>query len=187
MNIINNDDIFKKYFKAVSEKFKRTNEDITEIVIHGSGGHDTAKGIIDWMAAGGLLPDGSNRIENYKKGISLFHSEIDRNGDLYNILSPLYWCYHSSSGRHDKCTIGIELVSAYPDNKGIFTYQQYDSLFEIIDSYKGIFPIKTIVGHGFNKKKYSDEYKNCPGVYFEWNKLQKKFDLKQIANECYEI
>jgi hypothetical protein len=187
MNIINDDRLFEKYFKDGSEKFKRTNEDITEIVVHGSGGHDTATGIIGWMLNGGLMADGTTREKDYRKGISLFHTEIDRNGDVYNILSPLYWCYHSSSGQHDKCSIGIELVSIKPDNKAIYSDEQYSSLYEMIDAYLGVFPIKTIVGHGFNKKKYKGGYKNCPGTYFDWNKLAKHFNLKQIAGECFKI
>ncbi|MBN2401973.1 MAG: N-acetylmuramoyl-L-alanine amidase [Spirochaetes bacterium] len=184
MNIINEDRIHKKYFKDIEDQFNRKVEDIKEIVIHGTGGGKSARAILNWMLAG-------ERAEQYKKGIALFHSEIDKNGDIYNILNPLYWCYHSSSGKHDKYTIGIELVNSEVDNKGSYTSNQYKSLFEMIDAYLGLFPIASIVGHGYNGKKFSGKYKNCPGN-FDWNKLQKfliaeGFKFNKADNECYEL
>jgi hypothetical protein len=180
MTIINFDDIYNKYFKDIADKFQRKSNDINEIVIHGTAGGDSAKAILKWMLDG-------EREKEYRKGIGLFHTEIDLNGDVYNILSPLFWCYHSSSGKHDKMTIGIELINTKPDNKGLYMYEQYESLFKMIDAYLGVFPIKRICGHGYNKKTYSGEYKECPGSMFEWGKLQKKFNLKEMDKECYQI
>jgi N-acetyl-anhydromuramyl-L-alanine amidase AmpD len=179
MNLINDDRIYKKYFKEIENKFIRKVSDISEIVIHGTGGGQSAKAILNWMLSG-------ERAEEYKKGISLFHSQIDRNGDIYNILSNLFWCYHSSSGQHDKYTIGIELVNPLEENMGNYTDLQYKVLFELLESYKELFPIKSIVGHGHNKKKFSNGYKNCPGN-FDWEKLQMKFNLKLIDKECYQL
>lgn len=180
MNLIKDDRIFEKYFKPIADKFKRNTETINEVVIHGTGGGQYALDVIDWMLSG-------EREKEYKKGIALFHYEIDRNGDIYEILSPDYWCYHSSSGVHDRFTLGVEFVNTKPDNKGIYTYEQYSAFYELLISFIKHYPIKYIVGHGHNKQEYSKEYKECPGQFFEWNKLQKKFDLKLLAKECYRI
>jgi hypothetical protein len=184
MNIINEDRIYKKYFHAIEDQFIRKVDNVKEIVIHGTGGGKSARAILNWMLAG-------ERAEEYKKGIGLFHSEIDLNGDQYNILSPLYWCYHSSSGPHDKLTIGIELVNPTIGNTGGYTDAQYKALFETIDAYLGLFPITTICGHGYNGHKFSSKYKSCPGN-FDWKRLleflvQENFNPKKIDKECYEI
>ncbi len=180
MKIIYNTSIFQKYFESISEKFRRGNSDITEIVIHGTGGGESAQAILKWMEDG-------ERAEEYKKGISLFHSEIDRDGVIYNIIPFNFWCYHSSSGQHDKQTVGLELINTYPLNKGIYIYEQYNTLIELINYIKTICPIKTIVGHGYNGRTYSNKDKECPGMYFEWHQLIKNLNLKQIAKDAYEV
>jgi hypothetical protein len=192
MNIINDNRIYKKYIKdqEIENVLTRSVEDIKEIVIHGAGIASSATGVLNWMARGGIMPDGTTREEQYKKGISLFHSEIDRNGNVYNILSPLFFCYHSSSGHHDRFTLGIELINGEVDNKFEYTNEQYQSLFNMIDAYSGLFPVGTICGHGYNGQKYSGKYKNCPGN-FNWDKLQeyfsKEFNIIKIDKECYGI
>jgi N-acetyl-anhydromuramyl-L-alanine amidase AmpD len=186
MNIINDDRIFKKYFKAIENQFARKVEDITEITIHGAGVGSSASAIIKWMLDGGIMPDGSMREVQYKKGISLFHSEVERNGDIYNILNLLFWCYGSSCGKHDRFCINIELINGHSENKNAYSEDQYISLFEQIDAYKGLFPIKRITGHNYNARTYSGVIKTCPGN-FDWDKLADSFKLKRIENDCYEF
>lgn len=189
MQIIKDDRIFNKYFKDVSRTFKRKMEDINEIIIHGSGGSDTAKGIIKWMLDGGSLADGSNRIDDYKKGVSLFHFEIDDNGDIYEIVPIEYRCHHSSSGRHDKNTIGIELVQTGIDNKKKYSIYQYNSLFWLIKDIITKCPIEVIAGHSVTKQIYSGSYKDnppCPGN-FDWKMLEDNFNVTKIRNEIFKL
>ena len=176
--VINDDRIFNKYFKEISKDFKRQLSDITEVVIHGTGGGKSARGIIRWMLGG-------ERTKQYKRGIALFHVEIDRNGDVYNLISPSYWCYHSSSGKHDKCTMGIELVNPGIENTDGYTLEQYEALMNLLNQFKAVFPINIICGHGYNKQKYSKKYKNCPGENFKWEFLE-EIGCKKIENECYK-
>ncbi|HUT63049.1 MAG TPA: N-acetylmuramoyl-L-alanine amidase [Anaerolineae bacterium] len=145
----------------------RNPDEIDEIVIHGTGG-GTAKGIIKWMSS-----DTCERKENYKKSIGLFHYEIDRNGDIYEIMHPDYrWAYHSGSGKHDRKTIGIELVNPSAGNKDDYTDEQYDSLIVLIKKLTDSFEVRRIVSHDFNRKKYSNiEPKPCPGPLFDWNRI----------------
>ena len=178
MNIIQDDRIFDKYFKNISENFTRSN--IEEIIIHGTGGGVSANSIINWMLKG-------EREDEYKRGIALFHYEIDRNGDIYQIISPKYWCYHSSSGQHDKKTIGIELINPVKANHGSYLIQQYNSLFDLIKMFMTTYELKIIAGHGAIKQKYNGSYKNCPGEKFEWSMLEDNFRLKKISDEMYNL
>lgn len=161
MNIIIVDKIRNKY-----PGLPRKISEIYEIVIHGSGG-GTAKGIIDWMAS-----ETCERRELYKQGIGLFHFMIDRNGDIYEILSPEAWAYHSESGIHDKGTIGIELVNSELLNAGEYTEEQYESLDTLIEKVSDRFEIFTLSTHDYNRRYYSGcKPKPCPGYKFDWNKL----------------
>jgi len=171
--------IFDEYFLPIADKFKRNDTDIQEIVIHGTGGGQSAQAILDWMYSG-------EREDEYRRGIGLFHLEIDLTGEVFSVIPALYWCYHSSSGKHDKETIGIELVNPIAQNEGGYTKDQYSSLIEVIDKIILRYPIKRIVGHGYNKQTYSGSYKNCPGQAFEWSRLQQHFKLKKIQHEAYE-
>lgn len=140
--------------------FGRNLKDISEIVIHGTGGGTNAASLLRWILAG-------ERAEEYKKGIGLFHYLIDRDGTIYKLYSLEKWMYHSSSGQHDKCTVGIELMNPSTNNQVEYTVEQYKSLAELVKAANGLATIKTIVGHGFNKQKYSGLYKVCPGR-FDW-------------------
>lgn len=179
MNIIYDGRVFEKYFAPISSEFERDINDISEIVIHGTGGGQSAKGIIKWML------DGEREIL-YKKGIALFHYEIDRNGDIYQIIPDLNWVYHSSSGEHDKKTIGIELVNPVIFNRGPYTIDQYNSLFSLIKKFIGLYSINYIAGHGANKLKYSGSYKECPGK-FDWTLLEHNFNIAAEVTEIYKF
>jgi|WetSurMetagenome_2_1015567.scaffolds.fasta_scaffold02376_16 N-acetyl-anhydromuramyl-L-alanine amidase AmpD len=161
-SIIKITSIRQKYF----EGFKRLNAP-SEVVIHGTGGGSTAQGMIDWMLSG-------EREEEYKKGIALFHYLNDRDGKIYEIIDPDNWVYHSSSGRHDAVTIGIEHLKPDALNKTALTEEQYDSTVEFLVFLINKYPITSIIGHVMNTIKYSGpKYVKvpCPGE-FDWIKLQ---------------
>ena len=153
--MIVNDELSKLY-----PCFDRDIKDISEIVIHGTGGGVNAISLLRWMITGG-------RVEEYKRGIGLFHYLIDRDGEIYKLYSLEKWMYHSSSGQHDKCTVGIELMNPSTNNQVEYTAEQYRSLAELVKAVNGLVTIKSIVGHGLNKQKYSGSYKVCPGR-FDW-------------------
>ncbi len=180
--MIYNNKIFEKYFESISENFIRSLLDITEIVVHGTGGGQSAPAILKWMENG-------ERSVQYRKGVALFHYEIDRNGDIYQVIPPSYWVYHSSCGKHDKCTVGIELVNPKVENLGGYTDKQYESLIEFFKDHISDYfvNVKSIVSHGYNKQKYSGKYKNCPGQEFDWDRLARALNLNKIQHECYEV
>lgn len=168
---------------AIREKWHKgfmREEEVSEIVIHGTGGGAT----YNWVLNGG-------RKDLYQRGIALFHYLIERDGRVVEIIDPDRWVYHSSSGRHDEKTIGIELVNLTNDNSGHYTMAQYNSLFHLIffiifRRYK----ISTIAGHGMNKHLYSGGYKKCPGKGFDWDMLEKELTNKgyhyKKGKEIYE-
>lgn len=178
MNIIQDSRVFDKYFAPVSQKFKRDMKGVTEVIIHGTGGGSSAKSLLKWMLSG-------ERAKEYSQGIALFHSEIDLNGDIYQIVPYNYMVFHSSSGQHDKKTIGIELVNPVENNMGPYTEEQYRVLIEYLKDLFEQFPsIVTIAGHGATKRKYSGEYKSCPGE-FQWSYLEHEFSLTKVSDEIY--
>lgn len=170
--------IYEKFFEPISEEFERNLDLIYEIVLHGTAGGRTASGMLRWMLTG-------ERAKEYRRGVALYHDLLDRNGDVYAIIPYHYWVYHSSSGKHDKRTIGIEMINPEKDNDSEYTNEQYEGLFKHIEYLLSVIPsIKSIVGHGSNKLKYSGKYKECPGN-FDWDRLQKHFSLKKVEQERY--
>jgi len=154
-----------KIEKRIREKyhqgFEREISDINTVVIHGTAGGNSAKGLIKWMLSG-------EREEQYKRGIALFHYLIDKNGKIYEIINPDRWVYHSSSGSQDQHTIGIELINSGKNNEEEYTTKQYIALWKLLFGKIGEkYNIKRIIGHGAQKRKWSGGYKNCPGN-FEW-------------------
>lgn len=191
MNIIRDYRIFKQYFEANSQGYTRQLSRINEIIIHGSGGPDTAKGIINWMASGGQLRDGTNRIEKYKHGIGMFHYEIDFDGDIYQLVPLTITVFHSLSGKHDWNTVGIEMVSSDPksNNSTPYTINQYNSLLDLCKYIMTQCPIRLIAGHSATSYKYRGKPKPpppCPGN-FDWGILENNFSLSMIEPERYEL
>ena len=166
MDIIKNTEIRNKYHQG----FLRLPEDIHQIVIHSSGGGHSANSILRWMVGG-------ERASQYKRGIALFHYLIDLNGDIYNIIDHDRWVYHSSSGRHDKGTIGIEHVNSSWKNNNELTGDQYASLVDLIEYLMDRYDITSILGHGKCKEIYSGEYKRCPGN-FDWQIIANHLSAK---------
>ncbi len=166
MNLIFNDSVRKKYFDPTPPDFMRDPRNISEIVIHGTGGGASAQAIINWMLSG-------ERAEMYKKGIGLFHYEIDTNGDIYNLLPDSVWCFHSDCLYHDKNTIGIELLNRQAGNAGMYSKEQYKALGELIIILCKTYHIESIVSHDYNRGAYSHlAPKPCPGNLFNWAEVE---------------
>lgn len=156
--------------------FNRDKLDVNQIVIHGTGGGSSAQSIMRWMLGG-------ERASQYKKGIGLFHYLIDCFGVIYEIISPKNWVYHSSSGRHDKHTIGIELINLNFSNQSEYTPNQYFSFIDLIfNKIFKMYNITSIIGHGTCKKIYSKSYKNCPGN-FNWKIIKDELTERNFIFE----
>jgi len=141
--------------------FFRGMSDTKEITVHATGGGSSAGALIAW-----LLTPGQRK----KKADGLFHYCIDYNGDVYELIDPVEkWVYHSSTGKRDRATIGIEIMKKDVRNESEPTIQQYRSLLQLINTLlENIDTINIICGHGRRKKRYGLNYKNCPGK-FDWN------------------
>ncbi len=169
-----NTTIANKYHKG----FKRTTP-IDEIVIHGTGGGSTGEGLLKWM-------ENYGRVKEYTKGIALFHYLIDREGKITQIIDPENWVYHSTAGRNDEKTIGIELLNPTSDNSGDYTSQQYESLSRIILLFIEKYQITKITSHGWNAMHYSGQRKNCPGNNFNLARIKAllqiyEYDFQDIS------
>lgn len=169
MNITVNTELLERY-----PCFTRELSDISEIVIHGTGGGVNANGLLRWMLSS------QGRIEEYEKGIGLFHFIIDRDGEIIKLYDLTRWMYHSSSGQHDKCTVGIELMNPSTNNQVEYSPEQYTALVYLVSTICKVASIKTIVGHGYNKQKYSGKYKACPGR-FDWFNFGEMLDEKGMS------
>jgi N-acetyl-anhydromuramyl-L-alanine amidase AmpD len=176
VDIIVDKQIRTKYQQGWINKIRKN--PITEICIHNTGGGTSANGILYWMMLG-------ERAAEYYKGEALFHYLIDRDkSNIVEVIDPSYWVYHSSSGAHDKETVGIEMVNPSKGNREAPTENQYVLLFNLI--FKHLLPtystIKSIVSHDHNMQKYSRFVpKGCPGPGFDWVRLEKEF-LKNKIN-----
>ena len=160
--------------------FIRTKEDIEELIIHGTGGADSAKGLISWM----MSPDG--RHKEYSQGIGLFHYIIDRKGETIQLYDPWNsWMFHSSSGLHDKHTIGVELVNPDKKNQTEYTREQYIYIVDLFKELYKIHPLTEISGHTATALKYSKKSNAtpCPGN-FDWIKLS---DMLKEENFVFDI
>ena len=159
-----------------------------EIVIHGTAGGKSTAGLLHWMYNWGR--------PKYNKGIGLFHYAIGRgekgekDGLIVEVISPEYYVYHSTSGKHAKREIGIELLNPSKSNRDSYTDLQYKSLFKLIfDHLFILYPTVTrIVGHRYNiwkynSKKAAQKYdKNCPGN-FEQKRLEEELEKRGYSYE----
>jgi hypothetical protein len=146
---------------------------ITEVVIHGTAGLGTYE----------FIRDGGRR-EEYIKGIALFHFLIEYDIDMIRQIEPLdKWFYHSSSGKHDSETVGIELENPHKVNGVPYLDRQYNQLIWLLFDYLlPTFPtITRIVSHNYNSSKYSNKPKSfCPGPNFEWKRLEEGLRVRNI-------
>lgn len=156
MNIIQNLKIRTKWNKG----FEREDEP-NEIVIHATGG----AGVIKWMETS------DERAAQWMAGIALFHYLITLTGEIVEIIDPNKWVYHSSSGIHDKRTIGIEIEKRSADNSDEPTKEQMAALIFLIGFLRKKYNITGIVSHDYNARMYSNRApKPCPGT-LDWEKL----------------
>jgi hypothetical protein len=181
MNITENKSIREKY----NQGFIR-DRPITEIVIHATAGFDSSLGIINWMLGG-------ERGIDYAKGIALFHYLNDMQGEITEIIDPSRYVFHSSSGSHDKETIGIENIKPTRDNSGMLPEPQLTALCELIEWLLESIPtITRIVSHDFNAMKFSNKPpKPCPGD-MEWQAIEfhlttKGYNVLKISDQQYSI
>ena len=168
---INIDTIIRNKFH---EGFTRKLGGPKEIIIHGTGGGYT----LEWMRNGG-------RAEQYYKGIGLFHYLIERDGKIWEIIHPDRWVYHSSRGRKDRRSIGIELENHSRTNQWDYSEAQYNSLFWLSFKYlKEMYPkIDVIMSHkrAWQKASGGKKWKECPGPAFDWKVLEKYMDENKMT------
>jgi hypothetical protein len=166
--IINNDnDLILKYGNPPSRQV----DVVTEIVIHHTAGVGTWQGLKNWFTS-----DKCERKDQYKRFIGFTHYYIEKNGTVFQPFFLDSWMYHSCSGKHDKETIGIELIHS----TGEFTDSQYTALTDLIEYIYQSCPIKTIVSHDYNYMHYSGRAKGCPSKWFNWNRLSTMLEEKGI-------
>ncbi len=173
------DDVIRKKWHPGYSRSKRNwkgqliDIPITEVVIHGTAG----LGTYEWVRDGG-------RAAEYRKGVALFHYIIEYDIDMIREIEPTEKAfYHSSSGRHDLGTIGIEIENPSKLNRTKYLDRQYEQLnCLILDYLVPKYPtIKNIVGHNFNATVYSNKPKpECPGPLFDWTKIQSELDRRKI-------
>ena len=162
---------------------------ITEIIYHCTAGFSTYKGFIEWVLSG-------ERDEEYKDNIGFFHFVIDREGGIHQVFNYENWFYHSSSGRHDQKTIGIELINPSATNEDELTGAQYDALIDLTfnELFKR-FHINCIAGHSVTGLVYSGHYKEtppCPGSKFRWDIIKneligRKFNFTTALERLTDI
>jgi len=165
----------------------RTNDDVIELVLHGTGGGSNVKSLLQWMLNG-------ERAKSYKQNIGLFPFAIDLNGDIYQLVDNPgeHWFWHSNSGNHDKNTIGVELLNQSSQNTNSYTEAQYNSLFWLAFEYMPYYfeNYTRIVGHDYNYNLYQHNKKGCPGSGFSWQKMQdelakRNIEFKWEGFECF--
>ncbi len=157
--------------------WKRSLEDITEVVIHHTDGTGTIDSLRKWMLEG-------ERKEQYTKGISLFHFAIGKDGLIWKAGPISRWWYHSCSGQHDRFTIGIENIH----KSGEFSEEQYSNLFWLLFEYMPHFCTSyyRIVSHDYNFQTYSNRKKGCPGPDFDWSRLEDEMKRRNIIFEKHK-
>jgi hypothetical protein len=190
MTIIKNTIIREKW----SQGFDRSPEDVTEIVIHATAGI----GQIKWQETSDLKVIQSridsaqtaddkdkwtkeyNRVAQWSKGIGIPQYNIDRKGNVTEIIDVFKWTYHSCSGVHDKHSIGIEFDKVDASNKDDITPDQMQNGIELCKQLCVMFPnIDKIVSHYHNWYVYFNHNpKPCPGPF--------PFDSVQIIFNEFE-
>lgn len=171
-----------KYQRGFIKKVRKKH--VTEVVLHGTAGGESVSGLLHWMYNGG-------RATEYNKGVALFHYLIGRgakgekDGLLAEVIDPMYYVYHSSSSKHDKETVGVELINSSKSNRNPYTDGQYDSLFKLIfEHLMVLYPnINRVTSHRYNIWRWNNKWtakrrdKNCPGN-FNWNLLDSELNKR---------
>jgi hypothetical protein len=169
--IINNDnDLIDKYGTPPSRPLDK----VTEIVIHHTAGDGNWKGLKQWFTS-----DTCERKDQFKKFIGFTQFYIEKSGVVYQPFSLESWMYHSCSGKHDKETIGIELIH----DTDVFPEAQYTALADLVEFIYNSCPIDSIVSHDYNYMHFSGKAKGCPSTWFNWGRLSVMLNAKGINPE----
>lgn len=155
-----------------NQGFVRRDDEVTHLIVHGTGGGRKAEDCIKWMINGGDLGGGKSRESQYRRGVALFQFLIDRDGTVIELLNPHKWVYHSSTMDFDRHTIGVELINPDRSNGGHYTDNQYLSLVQLYTFLRERFRnMYYITGHGSIKRQRTNKTKACPGDGFNWKVL----------------
>lgn len=144
---------------------------ITEIIIHGTGGPGNLRGAIHWFRSG-------ERGKEYRQGNALVHYLIELDGTIWEMIDPTRYVRHSCRGNLDRQSIGIEITNPDPQNGNgyEFTDAEYDSLNWLVFEYLiPRFPtITTIMSHKRAWQKFTNgmQWKECPGKRFKWGVVE---------------
>lgn len=164
------DEVVRSKFTRGKHRWGRK---VNEIVLHGTAGGSTLNFVRN--ATG-------TRAHRYRHNVGLFHYLIQRDGDIWEIIDPDRWVYHSQRSSKDSHTIGIELVNLDYGNRGDYTDKQYDSLdYLIFGHLMEEYPkISIIMSHTRSYQKYVGGNRRlpCPGPGFEWDILEKSMDSR---------
>jgi len=173
-DFIHRDMSVRELYKKGWEKRKRKKQ-LNEVVLHGTAGGITTDSMLKWMAGG-------ERAREYNRGIGLFHYLVGREGEVVEVIDPDYWVYHSGSGWHDKCTVGIELINPSKLNDMPYTAKQYEALEKLIFGVLlAKYDISKITSHRYNSIIYRRRYhKRCPGIGFEWPEIDEMLSARGL-------
>jgi hypothetical protein len=164
VNIVIDRQVRQKYQQGWIGRPRVAGLPVTEFVVHGTAGGTDVESFLRWMLNG-------ERAQEYVQGIALFHYFIGRDGTIVEVIDPQFWVWHSSSGAHDKQTIGCELINPSKINDEPYTDAQYKALAGLIAYLLPLYPsLKHVVSHNVNQQTYSPSYggKQCPGAGFDW-------------------
>lgn len=146
--------------RAVSWGFeKREKRGIDTVVIHSS-----------YDALGNKPYDVDGLIKEYKEYEVSPHYLIDREGNIYQLVSDNNIAYHAGQSKVpdgrtgvNQFSLGIELMNTKEDK---YTSKQYDSLNELLAHLKEKYNIKFVVGHNQIAPGRKDDPWN-----FDWSKV----------------
>lgn len=180
------DRIMEKYSKGLS----RSGHPITTIVLHAAMGR--AKGIIQWMLDGGVMPDGSKREKDYYNAIGMFHFINDRDGTIYRVIDEINFVWGSQAKDEEVGIVAIENCKINNDNSDTLTEAQYQSLASFIYNLRMKYPtIYKIRTHDYYRARIGIKPKPCPGN-FDWTLFENNMEFLNMKltkiGECdYKI
>lgn len=127
---------------------ERNGTPITHIIVHHTDG---------------LMPGCAEWLCNPESKVSA-HYLIERDGNIHQLVSDVKAAWHAGTKKWNRCSIGIELETAY--RKPEFTAQQMLSLrlivWIIMNHYK--IPVANVLGH----KEISPGRKTDPAFSMDW-------------------
>lgn len=182
--ILLNNGWISSYIKAPSPYHHPRTQNVSLIVIHSIGLPLDAPSLKDALSllTGCLQPNGTSLYENLSKIKVSAHFLIDRQGDVYQLVSvnDVAWhCGQSFFKGKQNCndfSIGIELVGHVWQG---FTFEQYQKIIDLtvflIKEYR--LNIDSVLGH----QHISPGRKTDPG-YFDWSYFKYEVAKKLILS-----